>query len=71
MGCLCSADCTIANHVGDKNGAKAEGGSATGGVKVVTDSSVGVTVDVSEEIRINKDDTGAIVPGTLKKQYIC
>lgn len=57
----------FANHVGDKNGAKAEGGSATGGVKVVTDSSVGVTVDVSEEIRINKDDTGAIVPGTLKK----
>lgn len=57
----------FANHVGDKNGAKAEGGSATGGVKVVTDSSVGVTVDVSEKIRINKDDTGAIVPGTLKK----
>lgn len=57
----------FANHVGDKNGAKAEGGSATGGVKVVTDSSVGVTVDVSEEIRINKDDTGAIVPGILKK----
>lgn len=57
----------FANHVGDKNGAKAEGGSATGGVKVVTDSSVGVTVDVSEGIRINKDDTGAIVPGTLKK----
>lgn len=58
----------FANHVGDKNGAKAEGGSATGGVKVVTDSSVGVTVDVSsEEIRINKDDTGAIVPGTLEK----
>lgn len=57
----------FANHVGDKNGAKAEGGSATGGVKVVTDSSVGVTVDVSEEIRINKDDTGAIVPGISKK----
>lgn len=57
----------FANHVGDKNGAKAEGGSTTGGVKVVTDSSVGVTVDVSEKIRINKDDTGAIVPGTLKK----
>lgn len=57
----------FANHVGDKNGAKAEGGSATGGVKVVTDSSVGVTVDVSEKIRINKDDTGAIVPGILKK----
>lgn len=58
----------FANHVGDKNGAKAEGGSATGGVKVVTDSSVGVTVGVSsEEIRINKDDTGAIVPGTLEK----
>lgn len=56
----------FANHVGDKNGAKAEGGSATRGVKVVTDSSVGVTVDVSE-IRINKDDTGAIVPGTLEK----
>lgn len=57
----------FANHVGDKNGAKAEGGSATGGVKVVTDSSVGVTVDVSEKIRINKDDTGAIVTGTSKK----
>ena len=57
----------FANHVGDKNGAKAEGGSVAGGVKVVTDSSVGVTVDVSEKIRINKDDTGAIVPGTLKK----
>lgn len=57
----------FANHVGDKNGAKAEGGSATGGVKVVTDSSVGVTVDVSEKIRINKDDTGAIVTGASKK----
>lgn len=57
----------FANHVGDKNVAKAEGGSATGGVKVVTDSSVGVTVDVSEKIRINKDDTGAIVTGTSKK----
>lgn len=57
----------FANHVGDKNVAKAEGGSATGGVKVVTDSSVGVTVDVSEKIRINKDDTGAIMTGTSKK----
>ena len=56
----------FANHVGDKNGTKAEEGSATRGVKVVTDSSVGVTVDVSE-IRINKDDTGAIVPGNLEK----
>lgn len=56
----------FANHVGDKNGAKAEEGSATRGVKVVKDSSVGVTVDVSE-IRINKDDTGAIVPGNLEK----
>lgn len=54
----------FANHVGDKNGAKAEGGSGTG-VKVVTDSSVGVTVDV--EMGINKDDTGAIVTGTSKK----
>lgn len=56
----------FANHVGDKNGTKAEEGSATRGVKVVKDSSVGVTVDVSE-IRINKDDTGAIVPGNLEK----
>lgn len=58
----------FANHVG-KNDVKAEGESTTRGVKVVTDSSVGVTVDVSEEIRINKDDTGAIVPvpGTLEK----
>lgn len=57
----------FANHVGDKNGAKAEGGSGTG-VKVVTDSSVGVTVDV--EMGINKDDTGAIVTGTSKKNSI-
>lgn len=56
----------FANHVGDKNGAKAEGGSATEGVKVVTDSSVGVTVDVTE-MGINKDDTGAIVAGSSEK----
>lgn len=56
----------FANHVGDKNGAKAEGGSATGGVKVVTDSSVGVTVDVTG-MGINTDDTGAIVAGTSEK----
>ena len=56
----------FANHVGDKNGAKAEGGSATRGVKVVTDSSVGVTVDVTG-MGINKDNTGAIVAGTSGK----
>lgn len=56
----------FANHVGDKNGAKAEGGSATRGVKVVTDSSVGVTVDVTG-MGINKDNTGAIVAGSSGK----
>lgn len=56
----------FANHVGDKNGAKAEGGSATGGVKVVTDSSVGVTVDVTMGIRIDPD-TGNIVTGTSER----
>lgn len=57
----------FANHVGDKNGAKAEGGSATRGVKVVTDSSVGVTVDVPE-MRISIDpDTGNIATGTSEK----
>ena len=57
----------FANHVGDKNGAKAEGGSATRGVKVVTDSSVGVTVDVPE-MRISIDpDTGNIATGTSGK----
>lgn len=57
----------FANHVGDKNGAKAEGGSATRGVKVVTDSSVGVTVDVPEmRIRIDPD-TGNIATGTSGK----
>lgn len=55
----------FANHVGDKNGAKAEGGSATRGVKVVTDSSVGVTVDVT--MGINTDGTGAIVAGNSEK----
>ena len=58
----------FANHVGDKNGAKAEGGSATGGVKVVTDSSVGVTVDVTDMGGISIDpDTGNITTGTSKK----
>lgn len=57
----------FANHVGDKNGAKAEGGSTTGGVKVVTDSSVGVTVDVPE-MRISIDpDTGNIATGNSEK----
>lgn len=58
----------FANHVGDKNGAKAEGGSATGGVKVVTDSSVGVTVDVTDMGGISIDpDTGNITTGTSEK----
>ena len=57
----------FANHVGDKNGAKAEGGSGTG-VKVVTDSSVGVTVDVTDMGGISIDpDTGNITTGTSKK----
>lgn len=55
----------FANHVGDKNGAKAEEGSATRGVKVVTDSSVGVTVDVT--MGIHTDGTGAIVAGNSGK----
>lgn len=54
----------FANHVGDKNGTKAEEGS--GGVKVVTDSSVGVTVDVTMGIRIDPD-TGNIVTGTSER----
>ena len=58
----------FANHVGDKNGAKAEGGSTTGGVKVVKDSSVGVTVDVTDMGGISIDpDTGNITTGTSKK----
>ena len=58
----------FANHVGDKNGAKAEGGSTTGGVKVVTDSSVGVTVDVTDMGGISIDpDTGNIATGTSEK----
>lgn len=58
----------FANHVGDKNGAKAEGGSATGGVTVVKDSSVGVTVDVTDMGGISIDpDTGNITTGTSKK----
>ena len=56
----------FANHVGDKNGTKAEEGSGTRGVKVVTDSSVGVTVDVTG-MGINTDDTGAIVAGNSEK----
>lgn len=56
----------FANHVGDKNGAKAEEGSAAGGEKVVTDLSVGVTVDVTD-MGINTDDTGAIVAGPSEK----
>ena len=56
----------FANHVGDKNGTKAEEGSGTRGVKVVTDSSVGVTVDVTMGIRIDPD-TGNIVTGTSER----
>lgn len=55
----------FANHVG-KNDVKAEGESTTRGVKVVTDSSVGVTVDVTGMV-INTDDRGAIVVGTSEK----
>ena len=58
----------FANHVGDKNGAKAEGGSATGGVTVVKDSSVGVTVDVTDMGGISIDpDTGNITTGNSEK----
>ena len=56
----------FANHVGDKNGTKAEEGSGTRGVKVVTDSPVGVTVDVTMGIRIDPD-TGNIVTGTSER----
>lgn len=60
VGCLCSADCTIANHVGDKNGAKAEGGSTTGvktgNLQIVSEEPNGLSIEV--------DDTGVVIPHT-------
>ena len=48
----------FANHVGDKNGAKAEGGSATGvktgNLQIVSEEPNGLSIEV--------DDTGVVVP---------
>lgn len=50
----------FANHVGDKNGAKAEGGSTTGvktgNLQIVSEEPNGLSIEV--------DDTGVVVPHT-------